>query len=72
MCINGQKKVLFLAPINGQSHWNYLKFFIKELIGRGFDVTCITSIAMNDTQLSNYTEVLIDPPFIMEQMGMPI
>ena len=69
-CVNGHKKVLFIAPINGHSHWNYLKIFIRELINREYDVTCITSIRMNDKSLSNYTEILIDPPFNLVNMSM--
>lgn len=43
--------------------------FIRELIGRGHEITCITHIPMSGAKLDNYTEVLIDPPFDMEVLG---
>lgn len=68
-CVASQKRILFLAPANAKSHWNFLKVFIRELIGRGYDVTCMTSISMNDKNLSNYTEILIDPPIPLGSIG---
>lgn len=42
-----------------------MKVFVKELLDRGHDVTCITSISMGDQTVKNYTEILIDPPLDM-------
>lgn len=61
-CVESHK-ILVLVPLNGEDYWNYMKPFVKELIDRGHDVTCLTNIAMNDENLKNYTEILIDPPF---------
>lgn len=61
-------KILFLIPINGKSHWNYMQVFVKELLYRGHEVTCITSISIGAT-FENYTEILIDPPFNMHSMS---
>ncbi|XP_053693539.1 UDP-glycosyltransferase UGT5-like [Sabethes cyaneus] len=58
-------KILFLAPFNGPSHWLMLKNFIRELTGRGHEVTCITGLKFGET-LGNYTEVLIDPPYPLQ------
>lgn len=55
-------KILFLAPLNGKSHWMYLQTFIEAILDRGHEVTCITSITFNGPKSENYTEVLIDPP----------
>lgn len=63
-------KILFLAPVNGKSHWNYLKVFIEELVNRGHELTCITSISMGENKLDNYTEILIDPAFFMGTISM--
>lgn len=57
------------VPMNGKSHMNYVQVFIRELIGRGHEVTCITSISMSGTKPDNYTEILIEPPFDMEILG---
>lgn len=57
-------KILFQVPINGKSHWNFLQVFVKELLHRGHEVTCITSISMG-TKIDNYTEILINPAFDM-------
>lgn len=62
-------KILFLVPINGKSHWNYMRVFVKELLYRGHEVTCVTSITMGDSKLQNYTEILIDPPFDMQNLS---
>lgn len=59
--VNGYK-ILLLVPMNGPSHWNYLKNFIRELNSRGHDVTAITSQAMEGYNSTKYREVLIDPP----------
>lgn len=41
------------------------KVFIKELVNRGHEVTCITAFPYKET-LSNYTEILIEPRFSLE------
>lgn len=61
-------KILVLVPANGKSHAMYLKVFVEELIGRGHEVTCVTSYSMGQTH-DNYTEILIDPPFNMQKLG---
>ena len=62
-------KILVIVPMNGKSHWNYMKNFINELLNRGNEVTCITTISMGDNKPTNYTEILIDPPFYKENLG---
>lgn len=59
-------KVLVLVPMNGKSHWNYMKVFVKEFLIRGHEVTCVTSISMGDHKFENYTEILIDPPLNLQ------
>ncbi|XP_055295942.1 UDP-glucosyltransferase 2-like [Sitodiplosis mosellana] len=60
--------VLVMVPINGKSHWNYMEVFVKELINRGHQVTCITSITISGPKPDNYTEILIDPPFNLQNI----
>uniref|UniRef100_A0A182KIS0 UDP-glucuronosyltransferase n=1 Tax=Anopheles christyi TaxID=43041 RepID=A0A182KIS0_9DIPT len=55
-------KILFLVPFPGPSHWLMLKHFIRELTARQHEVTCITSFRYGEP-LSNYDEILIDPPY---------
>lgn len=55
-------KILVLLPFPGPSHFLMFKVFIKELIARGHEVTSISAFPF-DEKLSNYTEVLIDPPW---------
>lgn len=55
--------------MNGKSHWDYMKNFINELLNRGNEVTCITTITMGEDQPQKYTEILIDPPFLKENLG---
>lgn len=62
-------KILVIVPMNGKSHWDYMKNFINELLNRGNEVTCITTITMGENQPQNYTEILIDPPFLKENLG---
>lgn len=62
-------KILVIVPMNGKSHWDYMKVFINELLNRGNEVTCITTISIGDNQPKNYTEILIDPPFLKENLG---
>lgn len=59
-------KVLLLLPFPGPSHFLMFKVFIKELIARGHEVTSISAFAF-DEKLSNYTEVLIDPPWPIKE-----
>lgn len=46
-----------------QSHWLYAETFVKSLLERGHEVTCVTSFRLSGPKQANYTEVLIDPPF---------
>lgn len=62
-------KILMMVPINGKSHWNYMESFVKALIDRGHQVTCITSIKLSGPKPDNYTEILIDPPFNMQNIS---
>lgn len=62
-------KMLVIVPMYGKSHWIYMKVFINELINRGHEVTCITNFPMAKYKLDNYTEILIDPPFLINQVG---
>lgn len=62
--------ILVIVPMNGKSHWSYMKNFINELLNRGNEVTCITTITMGEHKPKNYTEILIDPPFLKENLGM--
>lgn len=62
-------KMLVIVPVYGKSHWNYMKVFVNELIDRGHEVTCITSISMGKHKPVNYTEILIDPPFKIQNFG---
>uniref|UniRef100_A0A336LTZ6 CSON000634 protein n=1 Tax=Culicoides sonorensis TaxID=179676 RepID=A0A336LTZ6_CULSO len=55
--------ILFLVPFNGPSHWLFLSHFIRELLNRGHHVTAITGIKYTYSVNSNYTEILIDPPY---------
>lgn len=56
-------KVLVLCPMNGRSHFLYMSTFVEALLGRGHEVTYLTSNSHHNLKLANYTEVLIDPPF---------
>lgn len=62
-------KILVIVPMHGKSHWNYMKVFINELINRGHELTCITSISMGEHKPANYTEILIDPPYEIQNIG---
>lgn len=62
-------KVLVIVPMHGISHWNYMKVFINELTDRGHEVTCITNIPMGKDKPVNYTEILIDPPLEIQNVG---
>lgn len=67
--IVGSYKILFLAPFNAKSHWLFLENFVKALLQRQHEVTCITSISLSGTQPANYTEVLIEPPLDFEAIS---
>ncbi|XP_031639548.1 UDP-glucuronosyltransferase 1-10-like [Contarinia nasturtii] len=57
-------KVLFIGIFNGKSHSMFLQSFVKSLLNRGHEVTFLTSQSfMKHTNSTNYSEVLIDPPF---------
>lgn len=56
-------KVLVLGPMNGPSHFLYVSSFVRALLGRGHEVTYLTSNSLKNHNLANYTEVLIDTPF---------
>lgn len=62
-------KILVIVPMHGKSHWNYMKVFINELVNRGHEVTCITNISMGKQKPINYTEILIDPPYEIQNLG---
>lgn len=55
-------KILFMVPISGKSHWVFAENFIEALLERGHEVTAITNFKRSRTH-SNYTDVLIDPPY---------
>lgn len=62
-------KILVIVPMHGTSHWNYMKVFISELIDRGHELTCITNIPMGKHKPANYTEILINPPYELHNVG---
>lgn len=57
-------EILVLGPYNTPSHFLYLSSFVRALLDRGHEVTYLTSISLKNSNQANYTEVLIDPPFI--------
>ena len=59
-------KILFLAPFNAKSHWLFLENFVKALLERKHEVTCITSITLSGVHPVNYTEILIKPALEFE------
>lgn len=61
--------ILFLAPFNAKSHWLFLENFVKALLERQHEVTCITSNSMTGTKPANYTEVLIKPALDFESIS---
>lgn len=46
-----------------------MQVFVKELLKREHEVTCITSITLGEPKPENYTEILIDPPYDMQNIG---
>lgn len=56
-------KILIVAPFNGPSHWLMFQDFIAVLTSRGHEVTALTGIKLSKAHPTNYTEVLIDPPY---------
>lgn len=64
LTITNGYKILFMVPFNAPSHWILLQHFVKELIERGHEVTAIVNSPISNFQSPNYTEILIDPPFI--------
>lgn len=65
-------KILVLVPTNGKTNWKYMQTFIDELLNRGHKITCITSQTATDSiQINeNYTEILIDPPYKIQNNSM--
>lgn len=55
-------RVLVLGPMVGKSHFLYISSFVRALLGRGHEVTYLTSNSLSKSNLANYTEVLVDPP----------
>lgn len=62
-------KILVIVPLYGKSHSSYMKVFIDELLNRGNEITCITSITIGDPKPQNYTEILIDPPYYRHNLS---
>lgn len=52
--------------VTGKSHWVYLENFVRALLDRKHEVTCITNVPMSGPKSENYTEILIDPPLDMD------
>lgn len=63
-------KVLVLGPFNGKSHFLYMQSFVRALLQRGHEVTFLSSNTLGDSNLANYTEVLIDPPLNLQNYSM--
>lgn len=63
-------KILFTVPISGKSHWVYAENFVEALLERGHEVTAITNYAFRGKSHSNYTEVIIDPPYDYTTLGI--
>lgn len=61
-------KILFLVPFNAKSHWLFLENFVKALLERQHELTCITSISLTGTHPVNYTEILIEPALDFESI----
>lgn len=62
-------KILFLVPFNAKSHWLFLENFVKALLERQHEVTCVTSNSLTGTHLTNYTEILIEPALDFETIS---
>lgn len=62
-------KILVIVTMHGKSHWSYMKVFIDELLNRGNEITCITSVTFGDGKPDNYTEILIDPPYSKKNLS---
>lgn len=61
-------KILFISPLNGQSHWLFSQNVIKALLKRYHEVTCITPLTWPDPKPVNYTEILASPPIDFSQI----
>lgn len=59
-------KILFLVSFNAKSHWLFLENFVKALLERHHEVTCITSNSLSGSHPDNYTEILIEPALNFE------
>lgn len=47
-----------------ESHWIYLRNFVHELLKRNHEVTCITNFSLDGPKPENYTEILIQEPYM--------
>lgn len=56
-------KILFLAPISSSSQWYHLENFVRALLNRKHDVTCLTRFCLRGEIPENYTEVLVDSSY---------
>lgn len=56
-------QILFFSLYHAKSHEIYLQSFVKALLKRGHHVTHLTHTASYWQSNTNYTEILIDPPF---------
>lgn len=61
-----------MVPFASTSHWILLQNYVKELVNRGHAVTAIVNQPITNFTMSNYTEVLIDPPFDLRSVCMEI
>lgn len=61
LCVSAASgfKILFISPLNQQSHWLYSQNVIKALLNRHHEVTCITPLTWPDPKPTNYTEILV-------------
>lgn len=53
----------------GKSHFLYCQSFVLDLLERGHDVTFLTSYSLKQKKLQNYTEILVDPPLELGNLG---
>ncbi|CAO1355349.1 unnamed protein product, partial [Diamesa hyperborea] len=54
--------ILVLVPFPSPSHWLFIEHIVKALLGRGHYITAITNYRTK-TPHSNYSELIIDPPY---------
>lgn len=53
----------------GKSHWLFAESFVKALLERGHEVTCVTSFGFDGPKPANYTEVFIDERLDMDSFS---